>query len=595
MKKTKSIYSLILLIIFLTISFIAILIYIFSSMQSKFLYSKAQLGADIVQESLTSHMHSATTDYQDRLLEQISLVDGVKNAWVVRSNEVVRQYGKGIYPQEPRDDIDRYVIKYGKIKTDSRFGIFSDSVYRISIPYAEKEVEKIDCKSCHDVKTDAVLGAVSFELDANDIKLFVNSSMIAIVTLALIIIAIASYMIVKLTSSYRKSLRDISDSLADVSSGSYSKIDNVFEQGESYRAVASVNNLIDELDYRLHSSLDKISRAIKSDISSSNPLIEIERCATLIYDIELFRNDIQSLLSVDELYEKLIAMLRVKWDMKDFNILEFNSITKATKLIHSEKTLLCDIYSGCSAKGEPIDSSCCDVACAKMIVPDISYVCDSFKISNDFEIIVSVVSDDKNDISKLQRAIRELSQYINSAKLQIYNLKVTNTTNIDTLTGLYTRSYLESLAKIIVAQSIKTYIPYGVMVVDIDQFSQINNSYNHEVGDEVIKAMARNIQECVGVADIITRYGSDTIAIILYDYELYDIMQVAQNIHESFKKKIRINRYAISKSVSIGIARFPEQSNSILESIEFAKRALLEVKNRGGNDSLVYNADTMPS
>ncbi|MBD3810471.1 MAG: hypothetical protein IE884_08275 [Sulfuricurvum sp.] len=56
---------------------------------------------------MTSHMVSGTSDHQDRLLKQIESIDRVKKAWVVRSEGLSRQYGSGIYLQEPRDDIDR--------------------------------------------------------------------------------------------------------------------------------------------------------------------------------------------------------------------------------------------------------------------------------------------------------------------------------------------------------------------------------------------------------------------------------------------------------------------------------------------------------
>jgi len=130
-------------------------------------------------------------------------------------------------------------------------------------------------------------------------------------------------------------------------------------------------------------------------------------------------------------------------------------------------------------------------------------------------------------------------------------------------------------------------------MVDMDGFDAINQSYDTNVADEVIKAMARNIQETLQQGDILIRYGGDTFAVVLYDYETPRVQEIAETIHTLFKKKIRVNTYAILKTVSIGITLFPEQTQDVMEAIEFAKRALLEAKHQGGNCSLIYDPKTM--
>jgi len=187
-----------------------------------------------------------------------------------------------------------------------------------------------------------------------------------------------------------------------------------------------------------------------------------------------------------------------------------------------------------------------------------------------------------------------VGNYINASRLQIINKKLQNTVRTDPLTQLYNRAYLEELSKLINAQSKRTMIPYGILMVDMDHFDGINHSYDTQIGDEVIKAMARNIQETLQQGDILIRYGGDTFAVVLYDYEGDKVQEVAEAILTSFKKKIRINTYAILKTVSIGITLFPEQTQDMIEGIEFAKRALLEAKHEGGNCSLLYSPKTMP-
>jgi diguanylate cyclase (GGDEF)-like protein len=240
-----------------------------------------------------------------------------------------------------------------------------------------------------------------------------------------------------------------------------------------------------------------------------------------------------------------------------------------------------------------VDSTQCDVACPKMIDPDAQYVCRSYPIVDELDIVISLVSYDVRDIGKIRLALEQLGNYINASRLQIINKKLQKTVRIDPLTQLYNRTYLEELSKLINAQSTRTMIPYGVLMVDMDQFDGINQSYDALIADEVIKAMSRNIQEHIQQGDILIRYGGDAFAVVLYDYEGDAAMEVAEAIRLSFKKKIRVNTYAILKTVSIGISFFPTQTNDMISGIELAKRALLEAKHAGGNCSLVYDAETM--
>jgi len=241
-----------------------------------------------------------------------------------------------------------------------------------------------------------------------------------------------------------------------------------------------------------------------------------------------------------------------------------------------------------------LDSSGCEIACPKMIDPEAHYVCQSYSIVDDLDIVVSLVTYEAREIGKIRLALEQLGNYINASKLQIINKKLQQTVRIDPLTQLYNRAYLEEMTKLIMAQSTRTMIPYGILMIDMDQFNLINHSYDITVGDEVIKSMAHNILEHIRQGDMLIRYGGDTFAVILYDYEGEEVLQVAEAIRLSFKKKIRVNTYAILKTVSIGVSLFPAQTSNMLEGVEFAKRALLEAKHQGGNSSLMYDPKSMP-
>lgn len=596
MKKEKTFITLVISIVAVMILFVAVLAATFRYMGLQSAQSKADLAAQIVRESLTSHMITGSADYQNELLNQIDALEGMKRTWVVRSEELSRQYGKGIHPQDPLDDIDRAVLRHGKGIENISGSLFSDTLYRLSIPYIATEKGKIDCLSCHDSKVGDVLGVVSIEIEINDLKV---TGLIA-AALAITALLLLTFYLLKnvrrFIASYKETLDAIAVTMENAESGDYSYRIEQHENQDSYNAAMWTNAVMKKLDTTLSESGKKMGALIRLDQQNSDPLYTLQMGVHQLYEVERFRTEIEKDQNLDEVYARLIALLRTRWSLTNFNILELNPLDKTTHVVHAEKSLLCDAISGCRADRTSgmVDSSQCEVACPKMIDPDAHYVCQSYPIVDDLDIVVSLVTYDTREMGTIRLALEQLGNYINASKLQIINKKLQQTIRIDPLTQLYNRAYLEELTKLIVAQSTRTMIPYGILMIDMDQFNLINHSYGNVVGDEVIKAMAHNIHENIRQGDILIRYGGDTFAVILYDYDGDEVNEVADAIRSSFKKKIRVNTYGILKTVSIGISLFPAQTADMLQGIEYAKRALLEAKHQGGNASLVYDSKSMP-
>jgi two-component system, cell cycle response regulator len=596
MKKEKTFFTLLLSIVGIMVLFVVVLVVTFRYMGLQSAESKANLAAHIVQESLTSHMITGSSDYQNELLKQIDTLEGMKRTWVIRSEALNRQYGRGIYPQDPVDDIDRAVLRDGKAIENVSGSLFSDTLYRLTIPYIATEKGKIDCLSCHDSKSGTVLGAVSIEMEINDLKI---TGLIA-VAVAIIVLMVLTYTLLKnvrrFIASYKETLDAVALTMEKAEGGDYSHRIEPSDTRDGYNAAMWTNAVMEKLDSTLTESGKKMGSLIRLDQHNSDPLYTLQMGIHQLYEVERFRTEIEKDQNLDEVYARIIALLRTRWNLSNFNILELNPLDKTTHIVHAEKTLLCDAISGCRADRTSgmVDSTQCEVACPKMIDPDAHYVCQSYPIVDDLDIVVSLVTYEVREVGAIRLALEQLGNYINASKLQIINKKLQQTVRIDPLTQLYNRAYLEELTKLIVAQSTRTMIPYGILMIDMDQFHLINQSYGAVIGDEVIKAMAHTIHENLRQGDILIRYGGDTFAVILYDYEADEVNEVADTIRNAFKKKIRINTYAILKTVSIGISLFPVQTPDMLEGIEYAKRALLEAKHQGGNASLVYDTKSMP-
>jgi len=595
MKKNQTFITLLFKIVGMTIFFSLLLIAVFRYVGIESASQRAHTAANLVRESLTAHMITGSAEHQNDFLKQASALEGMRALWVVRSEAVSAQYGKGIHPQEPKDDIDRAVLRNGKAYEELTGSLLSDTIYRISLPYVATDKEKIDCLSCHDVKAGETLGVVSVEMQINDMKVIGLLSVMAMVALLAAGVILLARSVRKFIASYKETLNSIAATMEKAEEGDYSYRIEPGETKDAYNAAMWTNSVMEKLDSTLSESSKKMEALIRIDPASNDPLYTLRAGIHQLYEVERFRKAIEDDQNLEEVYARLIALLRTRWGLNDFNILELNPLDKTTHTVHSEKTLLCDAASGCRADRTTsvVDSTQCEIACPKMIDPDVHYVCRSYPIVDDLDIVISLVSDERSGIRKMRLALDELDNFINASRLQIINKKLQQSVRIDPMTKLYNRAYLEEMCQLIVNQSRRTAIPYGVLMVDMDNFDGINHSYANHVGDEVIKAMGRNIAESIRSSDTLIRYGGDAFAVILYDWEREEVLEVAEKIRLTFQKKIRVNTYAILKTVSIGIGLFPAQSADMMECIEFAKRSLLEAKHRGGNCTLLYDPKTM--
>jgi len=206
----------------------------------------------------------------------------------------------------------------------------------------------------------------------------------------------------------------------------------------------------------------------------------------------------------------------------------------------------------------------------------------------------------------LEKNVNERTQHLKNANIKLeQEIKLRETTedklkvafskleylaNTDALTSLYNRKYLEEVINIITAQSKRTGQNYGVLMIDIDHFKLVNDTYGHDVGDNVISILAQTLKEKTRNSDICIRYGGEEFVILLYNCNLNHINQIAQNIRHGFMdKKISAATKIIQKTVSIGTAIFPANHEDLMKCIKYADLALYAAKDSGRNKVVPFN------
>ena len=155
----------------------------------------------------------------------------------------------------------------------------------------------------------------------------------------------------------------------------------------------------------------------------------------------------------------------------------------------------------------------------------------------------------------------------------------------DTLTGLMNRRGFEDELNRLWSLALRHPFPMGMLVIDIDRFKTLNDSYGHLVGDQVLAECARMVLDSVRGSDVVCRFGGDEMTVILPWSEAEETRLVAQRILLSIQKHIFcIEKHEFKVSVSIGVASLtPTEELTSSCFLTRADKALYRAKQSGRN------------
>lgn len=149
----------------------------------------------------------------------------------------------------------------------------------------------------------------------------------------------------------------------------------------------------------------------------------------------------------------------------------------------------------------------------------------------------------------------------------------------DALTNLYNRRYFDQRIGEEIDRANRERYPVGFLLCDIDQFRIINDTLGRQVGDDVLKGVARVIQESTRGTDLIFRWGGDEIMVVLADTTHEGILIAAERIRKGIHRIAR--EHHLEMDLSVGVAVYPEHEKNLDDLISLAGRALYIAKKSG--------------
>ncbi len=155
----------------------------------------------------------------------------------------------------------------------------------------------------------------------------------------------------------------------------------------------------------------------------------------------------------------------------------------------------------------------------------------------------------------------------------------------DPLTGLPNRALIYEFGERLLAAASRSGVRVAVLFVDLDRFKPINDTYGHDVGDDVLKEIAGRLCACVRGEDLVGRLGGDEfLAVLPHIQGDGDPMRVASKILSSLEEPCQVDGLTLEISPSIGVALYPQDGGTIDELIKNADTAMFHAKEAGRNN-----------
>jgi two-component system cell cycle response regulator len=167
-------------------------------------------------------------------------------------------------------------------------------------------------------------------------------------------------------------------------------------------------------------------------------------------------------------------------------------------------------------------------------------------------------------------------------KLREGNERLTELAATDDLTGLLARRFLESHLRGLVAAAARHGRPLSVVMLDVDNFKEINDTHGHSVGDFVLRTVVGRMQSRLRAEDLLGRWGGDELILVLPDVELDGALVAADALREAIAEtEVKIDGERIPVTISAGAASWSDETG--LELVGRADAALYEAKGAGRN------------
>lgn len=203
-----------------------------------------------------------------------------------------------------------------------------------------------------------------------------------------------------------------------------------------------------------------------------------------------------------------------------------------------------------------------------------------------------IIFHDITERKQVEKRLRYVNDRLQNQLIEIGLLqsKLRDQAIRDPLTQLFNRRYLEETLDHELARASREDYPVCIIMLDLDHFKQINDTYGHEAGDQVLKAVAFLLSEECRRGDFVCRYGGEEFVVVMPNIELDTAYERAESIKESLSLlEIPYKCFNLTITISVGIACHPRHGSTRYTILHAADQAMYGAKEAGRDHILSYD------
>ncbi len=183
-----------------------------------------------------------------------------------------------------------------------------------------------------------------------------------------------------------------------------------------------------------------------------------------------------------------------------------------------------------------------------------------------------------------------LNEFLRRNEIQRKKLK--NLSTIDYLSNIYNKRYFVDRIEEEIYRANRNSTKIGLLLFDIDKFKQVNDTYGHAFGDQLLREISDSISSITRKNEVFCRYGGDEFVLIITDYKISSYIHIKERIFEVIENLNKEHAYQddFSLSLSIGLSVYPDDSNSSDDLFKKADLSMYESKSENVNSFTLYKS-----
>lgn len=603
-----------LLTLFLSVAMVVLIalvsLFFFRQFSLEMAQEHVRAVAEIVRVSLTESMINNVIGDRQQFMRRLTGVPGLLTVRVVRGPEVDRQFGAGLPTEQAADDSERQVLATGL----SSFHIVGEKetpVFRGTVAFVARDEGEPNCLSCHHVANGTVLGAITVEISLAGLQHKAVGTIAIMVGIMAVFGAIFTLLFRWQLSQIVQTARGVQDVVAHARDGDFSGRLQYGGTDEVGRIASDLNGLMSHLQHDLGAISRDVARLLNYELQgNTNMITTTTEMVEVLLEVAQFKQAVEEDHSVQDVYMRIGRVLTDQFWIEHYSIYEVQAHGNHLRPMlvdgHAEaECRWCDDRilvraDSCRAQrtGHIVHSFQDEHICPYFMrrhVQGTGHLCIPIIHSGVVGNVVQIVVDQSHGqlyqllLPFIQVFLRESASTVEAKRL-LDTLRESSLR--DPLTSLHNRRFLEEYVLTLESATRRRKTKLSVLLLDLDHFKEVNDTWGHDAGDSVLKGFAKVLSaQVVRSSDLVIRYGGEEFLVILQGNDSSFGVAMAERVRLAVENlRIPTNGVVLRRTVSIGVAHFPDDGDNVAEVIKRADLALYQAKEGGRNRVMVYTA-----